>query len=248
MVKKMKNGTLVIFSRCCCLIVCCLIAYPSIGQINQSSRSSTITKSALDARSDALLEMMSQAISNVDPGTPTYIPGDERTMTEVLMGFRTSIENDPGNPVIVSSAIAQLQNAFLPNARDAHQYSSSENWERTLADSIAVTSFYRAITAYQELEAQRRGLEAQEPVNDAETISVDIASLINSAEQGDASAQARLGNMYASGDGVPQDYNVAAVWFERAAIQGTPSAQNDIGALYHAGRGVSQDFPKAAVY
>ena len=244
----MKKSKLVVFSPSFYLIVCCLITNPSIGQINQSSGSPTIAASSLDARADALLEMMSQAISNVDPGTPTYIPGDEKTMAEVLMDFKTSIESDPGNEIIVSSAIARLQNAYMPNAKDAYQYSSSEDRGRTLADSRAVTAFYRAIARYQELAVQRRGLEAQEPVHDAEVISVDIASLKSSAELGDASAQGKLGKMYASGDGLPQDYKVAAVWFERAAIQGLPSAQNDIGALYHAGRGVSQDFEKAAVY
>ncbi len=33
------------------------------------------------------------------------------------------------------------------------------------------------------------------------------------AEQGDAQAQTRLGSMYATGDGVPNDYPVAARWY-----------------------------------
>ena len=121
----MKKSKLVVFSPSFYLIVCCLIMNPSIGQINQSSGSPSIAASSLDARADALLEMMSQAINNVDPGTPTYIPGDEKTMAEVLMDFKTSIESDPGNEIIVSSAIARLQNAYMPNAKDAYQYSSS---------------------------------------------------------------------------------------------------------------------------
>lgn len=40
------------------------------------------------------------------------------------------------------------------------------------------------------------------------------------AEQGDASAQVNLGNMYAYGDGVAQNREEAVTWYRRAAEQG----------------------------
>ena len=40
------------------------------------------------------------------------------------------------------------------------------------------------------------------------------------AEQGHASAQFNLGNRYANGEGVPQDYAVAMKWYRLAAEQG----------------------------
>ncbi len=45
------------------------------------------------------------------------------------------------------------------------------------------------------------------------------------AEQGEAQAQNNLGAMYAKGQGVPQDYAAAIVWYRKAAEQGdfTPS-------------------------
>ena len=44
------------------------------------------------------------------------------------------------------------------------------------------------------------------------------------AEKGDASAQFSLGFMYELGQGVPQDYVQAYMWFNLAAAQGTRGA------------------------
>ena len=45
-----------------------------------------------------------------------------------------------------------------------------------------------------------------------------------SAERGNASAQFSLGFMYEKGQGVPQDYVQAYMWFNLAAAQGTKGA------------------------
>jgi TPR repeat protein len=44
------------------------------------------------------------------------------------------------------------------------------------------------------------------------------------AEQGNARAQTNLGDMYANGRGVPQDYILAHMWFNLAAAQGDGDA------------------------
>ena len=44
------------------------------------------------------------------------------------------------------------------------------------------------------------------------------------AEQGEASAQFNLGNMYGKGEGVPQDYKIAYILFNIAASKGDDSA------------------------
>ena len=46
------------------------------------------------------------------------------------------------------------------------------------------------------------------------------------AEEGDAFSQYFLGDMYADGDGVPQDYAEAVRWFRLAAEQGNVDAQS----------------------
>jgi hypothetical protein len=66
------------------------------------------------------------------------------------------------------------------------------------------------------------------------------------AEQGDANAQARLGDIYYQGQGVPQDYAEAARWLRQAADQGDVRAQFGLGILYYKGQGVQQDYAEAA--
>jgi TPR repeat protein len=65
------------------------------------------------------------------------------------------------------------------------------------------------------------------------------------AEQGNASAQAGLGAMYASGQGVPLDYQEAVKWYREAAQQGNAQAQVGLGVMYVQGRGVPQDAQEA---
>ena len=43
------------------------------------------------------------------------------------------------------------------------------------------------------------------------------------------------------GQGVPQDYQVAAKWYKLAAEQGSPHAQNNMAYLYYNGQGVKID-------
>ena len=61
------------------------------------------------------------------------------------------------------------------------------------------------------------------------------------AEQGNASAQFNLGNMYANGQGVKQDDFEAVKWFRQAAEQGYTDAQFNLGVMYAKGQGVKQD-------
>ena len=62
------------------------------------------------------------------------------------------------------------------------------------------------------------------------------------ARQGDARAQTYLGFMYASGRGVPQNYDEAVRWLRLAAQQDEPAAQFFLGLMYDKGQGVYQDF------
>ena len=62
-----------------------------------------------------------------------------------------------------------------------------------------------------------------------------LSALIQLAEQGNADAQYRLGCMYRKGEGVPQDYDLARRWFEKAIAQGHADALNDFGEMYYYG-------------
>ncbi len=73
----------------------------------------------------------------------------------------------------------------------------------------------------------------------------EFDKLEDNAQQGDAAAQVKLGIMYYQGDGVEQDSEKAARWFQKAAEQENATAFYHIGVLYLNGEGVSQDTPKA---
>jgi hypothetical protein len=66
------------------------------------------------------------------------------------------------------------------------------------------------------------------------------------ADQGDAAAQNKIGEMYMNGQGVTQDYAEAMNWYRKAADQGDADAQLNIGRMYESGEGVMQDYKQAA--
>ncbi|MEX1298015.1 MAG: tetratricopeptide repeat protein [Desulfotignum sp.] len=73
---------------------------------------------------------------------------------------------------------------------------------------------------------------------------------VKMAEQGDAAAQYKLGEIYAKGyeDDVPQDHKKAAYWYKKAAEQGYADAQHNLGYMYAEGQGVPQDLKLAYVW
>jgi hypothetical protein len=56
-----------------------------------------------------------------------------------------------------------------------------------------------------------------------------------------AETQLVLGNCYAAGDGVPQDYVEAVKWYRKAAERNDEQAQFNLGTCYHFGTGVEKD-------
>ena len=63
--------------------------------------------------------------------------------------------------------------------------------------------------------------------------------------QGRRERHERLGNLYANGQGVAQDYAKAREWYEKAADKGDAGAMVSLGLLYANGQGVPQDYAKA---
>jgi len=72
-----------------------------------------------------------------------------------------------------------------------------------------------------------------------------VVACRRAAEQGEAGAQACLGDMYYNGEDVPQDYAVAAEWYRRAAEQGQAAAQFQLGNMQRVGLGVLQSQAEA---
>jgi TPR repeat protein len=68
------------------------------------------------------------------------------------------------------------------------------------------------------------------------------------AEQGDPKASYQLGILYYRGEGVLQDHEEAAKWFEKAADAGDPDAQYNLGLMYANGQGIETDLVRAHVW
>ena len=69
--------------------------------------------------------------------------------------------------------------------------------------------------------------------------------LFAAAERGDPRAQTTIGFMHETGRCLPQDYMLAAAWYQRAAQQGYPRAQQLLALLYDKGQGVAEDYVTA---
>ena len=65
------------------------------------------------------------------------------------------------------------------------------------------------------------------------------------AEQGDPTAQCKLGEIYFSGDRTPKDPTEGVKWFRKAAEQGDPEGQYNLGGLFADGQGVTKDEKEA---
>ena len=68
------------------------------------------------------------------------------------------------------------------------------------------------------------------------------------AEQGNSSAQFRLGWMYSKGEGVLQDYKESVKWYRLSAEQGDEIAQHNLGVIYQGGQGVPEDYVRAHMW
>ncbi|UPR59437.1 sel1 repeat family protein [Vibrio sp. ED004] len=66
----------------------------------------------------------------------------------------------------------------------------------------------------------------------------DVVQVLDEAYEGHSEAQLALAYRYLSGDGVEQNDEKAAEWFETAASAGSPEAQTQLGLMYFSGSGV----------
>ena len=72
--------------------------------------------------------------------------------------------------------------------------------------------------------------------------------LLLSSNNGNPSAQYSLGLLYATGNGVPEDFAMAVEYFSKAAEQDIAAAQNDLGMCYYDGTGTAKNDKLAAYW
>ena len=94
-----------------------------------------------------------------------------------------------------------------------------------------------------------RAVQSWVAYHNGEGVAQDDAEAVRwwrlAAEQGNVSAQYKLGVAYDIGEGVAQDYAEAVRWYRLAAEQGNASAQYNLGVAYYFGEGVAQDYAEA---
>jgi TPR repeat protein len=65
------------------------------------------------------------------------------------------------------------------------------------------------------------------------------------ADQNVVAAEARLGDIYLSGDQVPPDFGQAKYYLDRAAYHGDPRSAMLLGQMYRVGLGIQKDLKQA---
>lgn len=73
----------------------------------------------------------------------------------------------------------------------------------------------------------------------------EFNQIINAAEQGDPSAQNRVGEMYEYGQGVARNLNEAFQWFKRASEGGSVEGRHNLARAHNFGSGTPQNFTTA---
>ena len=124
-----------------------------------------------------------------------------------------------------------LTNAAKPASADEIKPLSSS----ALAEAAAAPDVQRALQLM------------HDPKRDAEV----VALFMKAAERGNPVAETYLGYLSYMGHGLPQNDQIAAQWYQRAAVQGFLDAELRLGALYLNGRelldgrGVDRDYQAA---
>lgn len=127
---------------------------------------------------------------------------------------------------------------------------ASRPWVVTLAMAVFIAAiaigvmWLRATPSGSMLATNTPVLPATAPPP-AQSQSEILGQLQRDALAGEALAQHDLALAYVDGRGVPQNYEMAAVWFEKAALAGLERAQFNLAMLFENALGVPQDFERA---
>ncbi len=93
--------------------------------------------------------------------------------------------------------------------------------------------------------AASAGYEESVAAYNAKNYSLTLQECGSLANGGNKECQNVIGVLYRNGQGVAQDYKLAADWFRKAAEQDNAKAQYNLGSMYNNGQGVAQDYKQA---
>jgi hypothetical protein len=144
-----------------------------------------------------------------------------------------------------------LEGNVLPGDADLEKMGEMIDTQQADAVALALNSIEPGVTtsdaAIQEDVPLSREVENSEaaPVQEA-ALPEDVKKIEKLAMEGVAEAQHDLAAIYVTGHGgVTQNYEKAALWFDKAAQGGIANAAYNLGVLYHQGLGVTKDLDTA---
>ena len=150
--------------------------------------------------------------------------------------------------IIVSNKPAHAhtdEQETLPKS-EPFAFNEDERVVHTAAVRDTAETHHEHLDRLEPMQRQMAQALGRAPSSPSDIISdVDRQQLKRLASQGSPWAQTQLGQLYANGRGVPQDYATARGWYEKAAAQSHAGAQAQLGQLYANGLGVPQDYTKA---
>ena len=159
----------------------------------------------------------------------------------------------------ISLSSAREETALKEAANAQRKRVRNRNIALVVVSSLAVLAVLLGLFSYASLKvAEEQRKQADDILSGSTRVfanvfnQVDIntrremfAVMQTGAAHGNAQSMFSLGQLYANGFGVAQDYVKAREWFEKAADKGYASAMNGLGSLYENGQGVAQDYVKA---
>ena len=146
----------------------------------------------------------------------------------------TSVPREEALPTPVAKrdvVVPQPQQQQTTPEQSSPQPSNTGNGQSTALDNVLSATRQQVILAI------------HDPVQ-----GTDVNRTLNEAKAGDSSAQYEMASRYADGQGVPQNFEAAMSWLQRAASTGNVNAQWKLGLGYLNGIGVPHDEGQAAMW
>jgi len=127
----------------------------------------------------------------------------------------------------------RLQFTLIAEEEFVDQLSGSSNHSSSNHSSSNHSSATESIAA--------KSAPIQSQISESEFDESDIPALFRAAEQGNATAQQKLGKAYRDGKYIPKDLQKAIEWFTKSALQGYAPAQNSLGWHYQYAQGIDKN-------
>jgi TPR repeat protein len=118
----------------------------------------------------------------------------------------------------------------------------ADYWFRAAANGGIIEAQEKVAKIDQQIRDSQAGPTQEMRQQIADNYAADALSRYgDAAEQGDAQAQYKLGDLYESGYGVPKNLAAALEWYTKAANHGNSLAQDRLGHIYDEGIGVPRN-------